>query len=149
MRRLVFGLILSVLAPAAVAADGMIRVESEYSVPETAERLVGALEDAGMTVMARVDHAANAESVDRSLRPTRVVIFGNPAAGTPLMRCSQTTAIDLPQKALIWEDVDGTVWLGYNSPDYLQERHAISGCEEQLAGVEQALAKFALAATGE
>ncbi len=149
MRRFVLGLILSVLAPAAVAADGMIRVESEYSVAETADRLVGALEDAGMTVMARVDHAANAGSVDLSLRPTRVVIFGNPAAGTPLMQCSQTTAIDLPQKALIWEDADGTVWLGYNSPDYLQERHAISGCDEQLAGVEQALAKFALAATAE
>lgn len=148
MRTLVIGLLCSVLALPAVAADGVVRVESEFPVPETEKRLVNALEEAGMTVMARVDHAANAETVDMSLRPTRLVIFGNPAAGTPLMQCSQTTAIDLPQKALIWEDGDGTVWLGYNSPDYLQGRHAISGCDEQLASVKQALAGFARTATG-
>lgn len=81
---------------------GWSRVESEFPVPETEKRLVNALEEAGMTVMARVDHAANAETVDMSLRPTRLVVFGNPTAGTPLMQCSRTTAIDLPQKALIW-----------------------------------------------
>lgn len=148
MRPFVIGLICSVLAFPAVAGDGMVRVESEFPVPDTEKRLVNALDEAGMTVMARVDHAANAETVDMSLRPTRLVIFGNPTAGTPLMQCSQTSAIDLPQKALIWEDADGTVWLGYNSPDYLQERHAISGCDEQLAGVKQALARFARTATG-
>jgi uncharacterized protein (DUF302 family) len=149
MRGFVIGVVCSVLALPAVAAEGMARVESEHSVPETAERLVDALEEAGLTIMAQVDHAANADSVDMSLRPTQVVIFGNPAAGTPLMQCSQSIAIDLPQKALIWEDADGAVWLGYNDPDYLRERHAITGCEEQLSGVEQALAKFAQAATGE
>lgn len=149
MRRVVVVLMLSALTLPALAADGMVRVESAYSVSKTSERLVAALERAGMTVMAQVDHADNAQSVGKSLRPTQLVIFGNPRVGTPLMRCSQTAAIDLPQKALIWEDAESDVWLGYNSPDYLQARHAITGCDDTLARIEQALAKFARAAAGD
>jgi uncharacterized protein (DUF302 family) len=76
-----------------------------------------------------------------------VVIFGNPKVGTPLMQCAQSVAIDLPQKALVWEDSDGTVWLGYNDPDYLKQRHSIEGCDQVIEKVKGALAGFAKAAT--
>ncbi|MBW4934929.1 DUF302 domain-containing protein [Marinobacter sp. F4206] len=131
----------------AQAADGLITVKSSYSVPATADKLVATLEERGMTVMNRIDHAAGAESVDSYLRPTQLVIFGNPKVGTPLMRCAQSVAADLPQKALIWEDEDGQVWLGYNDPAYLKARHGIEGCDEVLAKINGALAGFAEAAT--
>ena len=82
-----------------------------------------------------------------SLRPTEVVIFGNPKVGTPLMNCAQSVAIDLPQKALIWQDEAGEVWLAYNDPAYLAGRHKIEGCDEVLKKVSGALANFAAAAT--
>lgn len=136
-----------VSAGLAHAADGLIAVKSSYSVPATADKLVAALEEKGMTVMNRIDHAAGAEAVDSYLRPTELVIFGNPRVGTPLMRCAQSVAADLPQKALIWEDEDGQVWLGYNDPAYLKARHGIEGCDEVIATITGALAGFAEAAT--
>ncbi|MBW0147988.1 DUF302 domain-containing protein [Marinobacter sp. CAU 1620] len=129
------------------AADGLIAVKSSYSVPATADKLVAALEEKGMRVMNRIDHAAGAEAAGSYLRPTELVIFGNPTVGTPLMRCAQSVAADLPQKALIWEDEDGQVWLGYNDPAYLKARHGIEGCDEVLANITGALARFAEAAT--
>lgn len=113
----------------------------------TSERLVKALQAKGMTVFARIDHAAGAQSVGQTLRATEVVVFGNPKVGTLLMQCSQSTAIDLPQKALIWEDQDGQVWLSYNHPQYLAKRHHIENCGEILVKIEQALSNFAQAAT--
>ena len=100
-----------------------------------------------MTVMARVNHQQGAEKAGLELRPTEVVIFGNPKVGTPLMQCAQSVAIDLPQKALIWEDANGEVWLGYNDPQYLKGRHDIEGCDEVLDKVSGALGNFAKAAT--
>ena len=102
-----------------------------------------------MTVFRRVDHAAGAEEVGQELGPTELVIFGNPKVGTPLMRCGRTVAIDLPQKALIWEDDSGAVLFAYNSPQYLAKRHGIEGCDEVIAKIEKALANFARAATAE
>ena len=105
------------------------------------------LKQKGMTVFARVDHSAGAAKVGKALRDTQLVLFGNPKVGTPLMQCAQSVAIDLPQKALIWKDEAGQVWLSYNDPAYLATRHQIQGCDEVLEKVSGALAKFSQAAT--
>ncbi len=128
------------------AAEGMISVQSEHSVKVTADRLVKNLQAKGMTVFKRIDHAAGAKKVGIDLRPTELVIFGNPKVGTPLMMCQRSVAIDLPQKALIWQDGD-KVWLSYNDPKFLALRHNIQGCDEVLARVAKALANFASNAT--
>jgi uncharacterized protein (DUF302 family) len=94
-------------------------------------------------VFKRIDHAAGAQKVGKTLRPTELVIFGNPKVGTPLMLCSHSVAIDLPQKALIWEDKAGQVWFSYNDPQYLALRHNIQGCDEVLKKVAGALGNFA------
>jgi uncharacterized protein (DUF302 family) len=138
-------LIITVLP--AQAADGLISVKSAHDVKTTADRLESTLKAKGMRVFIRIDHAQGAQAVGQSLRPTELVVFGNPKVGTPLMQCAQSVAIDLPQKALIWEDAAGQVWLAYNDPRYLEGRHAIEGCGEVLQKVEKALANFAKAAT--
>ncbi|NJL61169.1 MAG: DUF302 domain-containing protein [Methylacidiphilales bacterium] len=84
-----------------------------------------------MEEIPKIDHAAGAKSINQELRPTQLIIFGNPAAGTPLMQCNQTAGIDLPQKALIWQDEQGQVWFGYNSPKYLMARHQLKDCGEE------------------
>jgi uncharacterized protein (DUF302 family) len=129
------------------AADGMITVKSAHDVATTETRLVKALNRKGMTVFAQVDHDGGAASAGLELRPTRLVLFGNPKAGTPLMQCQQSVAMDLPQKALIWEDADGQAWLSYNSVAYLAKRHGMSGCDAALDKVAGALKAFAKAAT--
>ena len=131
----------------AINADkGLITLQSKHSVQDTADKLVSIIESKGMTVFARIDHQKNAQSVDLSLRPTQVVMFGNPKAGTPLMNCEQTVAIDLPQKILISEDADKNVWLSYNNPDYLKTRHNIKGCDTELDNVSKALNAISTAA---
>jgi uncharacterized protein (DUF302 family) len=112
---------------------------SPYSVTETGDRFEALLAERGVTVFARVDHGAGAASVDLELRPTEVIIFGNPRVGTPLMQCGQSIAIDLPQKLLIWENEAGDVYLAYNDPRYLAMRHGLPGCEEAIAQVEEIL----------
>jgi uncharacterized protein (DUF302 family) len=129
------------------AVEGMITLKSGHSVSTTADKLEALLSQKGMTVMNRIDHSAGAAGADLELRPTEVVIFGNPKVGTPLMQCAQSVAIDLPQKALIWEDSEGIVWLGYNDPEYLKQRHNIKDCDEVIEKVKGALAGFAKAAT--
>lgn len=131
----------------AQAADGLVAMKSNHSVSDTADRLEAVLQEKGMKIVARVNHAASAAAVDLELRPTELVIFGNPKVGTPLMQCAQTTALDLPQKALIWEDEEGQVWLGYNDPAYLARRHDMKGCDQVLTKVSGALKNFAGAAT--
>lgn len=148
MRRSWIGLALAVFfAPAAWAGEGLVTLKSAHDVETTADRLVAALEDKGMTIFRRVDHAAGARDVGQELGPTELVIFGNPKVGTPLMRCERTAAIDLPQKALIWEDDDGEVFFAYNNPRYLAKRHGVEGCDEVIGTIEKALANFARAAT--
>jgi uncharacterized protein (DUF302 family) len=135
------------LVSLAVADNGLVNVKSTHSVKDTADRLEEALKNKGMTVFIRIDHAAGAKKVGLALQPTELVIFGNPKVGTPLMQCSRSVAIDLPQKALVWEDAQGQVWLTYNDPAYLATRHAITGCEAVLEKVGGALQNFAAAAT--
>lgn len=130
-----------------MADDGMVTVKSNHSVEATADKLESTLKEKGMTVMNRINHAAGAKEAGLELMPTEVVIFGNPKVGTPLMQCSRKVAIDLPQKALIWEDEEGEVWLAYNDPEYLKRRHNIEGCDGVLEKAKGALAGFAEAAT--
>ena len=105
------------------AGNGIIDKASNHSVDETVEKLKGILQAKGVTVFALVDHSGAAAKVGLKMPPTKLLIFGNPKAGTPLMVAAPSSAIDLPLKILIWEDVRGRVWLSYNSPAYLQERH--------------------------
>lgn len=121
------------------AEKGLVTLQSNHSVKDTADKLASILESKGMTVFARVDHQKNAAGVNLELRPTQVIMFGNPKAGTPLMQCEQSVAIDLPQKILISEDADNKVWLSYNNPDYLKTRHDIQGCDTAIDNISKAL----------
>lgn len=137
---------IALLPAGAQAAEGMIVKQSNHSAAETIDRLETALSEAGLTIFARIDHAAGAEGAGLSLRPTVVLIFGNPNLGTPLMNSAPTVAIDLPQKALAYEDENGDVFLAYNDPTYLAERHGLEGQEEVLARITGALGNFTDAA---
>jgi uncharacterized protein (DUF302 family) len=108
-----------------VNKQGLVQIPSRYSVEETLQRLESALATRGLEIFARVDHSGEAEKVGMKMQPTKLLIFGSPKAGTPLMVAAPTLAIDLPLKALVWEDEAGKVWLTYNSPDYLRERHDV------------------------
>ena len=131
----------------AAAGDGLISVKSAHDVKATADRLETNLKQKGMNVFIRINQAAGARKVGKSLRPTELVIFGNPKVGTPLMQCNQSVAIDLPQKALIWQDDKEQVWLTYNDPNYLAQRHGLDQCADVINKVAKALANFAKAAT--
>jgi uncharacterized protein (DUF302 family) len=118
--------------------DGLTSIASEHSARDTVERLLAALAKRGLTVFARVDHAAGAASVGLPLRPTEVVLFGNPKGGTALMQDQQTSGIDLPLKALVWEAADGKVYLTYNDPHWIAQRHGLGAAS---AGAVEALGK--------
>ncbi len=105
--------------------NGLLQAASPYTVDETLNRLESVLAGRGVQVFAVVDHSGEAEKVGMRMRPTKLVIFGNPKAGTPVMLAAPTLAIDLPLKALVWEDENGKVWVSYNSPEYLQQRHGV------------------------
>jgi uncharacterized protein (DUF302 family) len=115
-----------------MATEGLISVKSEYQPKETMERLEAAVSKRGLTIFARVDHAAGAAQVDQPLRPTDLLIFGSPKGGTPLMQAAQTAGIDLPLKALVWQDRDGTTWLSYNDTTWIAGRHQ-AGPESKAA----------------
>jgi uncharacterized protein (DUF302 family) len=130
--------------------NGLVTRQSARDVPMTLARLTAALEAKGITVFARIDHAEGAQSVGLSLRPTTVVIFGNPSAGTPLMQAAQTAGIDLPLKALVWQGEDGVVRLTYNDPAWIARRHGLGGEAEKISdALAKALASFADIATSE
>ncbi len=131
----------------AVAADGLVVVPSPHDARTTMNRFESIAREKGMNVFARIDHAAGAAKVGKSLPPTEVLIFGNPQGGTPLMQCARTVGIDLPLKALVWQDEAGKVWLGYNDPAWLAGRHRIGECGEAVQNMNKALAGFAAAAT--
>jgi uncharacterized protein (DUF302 family) len=103
--------------------NGIIDVPSHHSVEETVVRLKAILESKGITLFALIDHSGEAEKVGMKMPPTKLLIFGNPKGGTPLMLAAPSAAIDLPLKILVWQDAQGKVWLSYNSPEYLKQRH--------------------------
>jgi uncharacterized protein (DUF302 family) len=113
-----------------------VDIPSRYTVPESLVRLEAILQEKGLTIFARVDHSGEAKKVGMEMRPTQLVIFGSPKGGTPLMVAAPSLAIDLPLKALAWQDEGGKVWLSYNSPEYLQQRHGIpADLLKNIAGV--------------
>jgi len=130
-----------------MAVQGLTTVRSNFGPQDTIDRLETAIKAKGMTVFARIDHAAGAAVVGLSLRPTEVVIFGNARGGTPLMQSVQTLGIDLPLKALVWQDTAGATWLSYNDPAWLAERHGLSGAEAPVGAMTAALEAVAKAAT--
>jgi uncharacterized protein (DUF302 family) len=127
---------------AALGADGLVAIKSPFSAKETMNRFEENAKQRGLNVFARIDHAAGAAKIGKTLRPTEVLIFGNPQGGTPFMECAQSVGIDLPHKALVWEDAQGQVWLGYNDPAYLAQRHGVPQCPA-VSGLTKALAGLA------
>jgi uncharacterized protein (DUF302 family) len=128
--------------------NGLITVASRFSVGETLDRLTTALTSAGLLVFARIDHASNAKGVGLDLRPTELLIFGNAKGGTPLMLDKQTTGIDLPVKALAWEDEAGRVWLTYNEAAWLAARHELGAASaDAVKAMEAGLATLASSVT--
>ncbi len=139
-------LVVLVMTISAHAAEGMVDVKSSFGIKETGDRLESVLKERGMTIFNRVKHSEAAIKIGVELRETELIIFGNPKAGSPLMKCQQSVAIDLPQKALIWKDSEGNIWISYNDPRYLEKRHNVPGCEEVISKIEKALAGIAKAA---
>ena len=122
--------------------NGLIQVSSPYSVDETVKRLLSILTQKGLQVFALVDHSGEAEKVGMKMQATKLVIFGSPKAGTPLMVAAPTLAIDLPLKALVWQDGNSKVWVSYNSPEYLQQRHGVpDDLVKNIAGAGALVAK--------
>ena len=134
--------VLLLIAVPTFAADGLVALKSPHPARATMDRLESALKDKCLTIFARIDHAAGAAKIGKQLRPTELVIFGNPQGGTPFMECAQSVGIDLPLKALVWQDESGQVWLGYNDPAYLAARHGVAQCPA-AAGLTKALAGYA------
>lgn len=129
-------------------ADGLITVQSSFGPEETARKFEAAVQTKGMSVFAKIDHAAGAAQVGLPLRPTTVIIFGNPKGGTPLMQAAQTSGIDLPLKALVWRDAAGATWLSYNDPAWIAKRHGLQHeAEAAIKAMSDALHAFASAAT--
>src|SRR5580704_10653517 len=125
-----------------MAGNGLLQVASGYSVDETVKRLESVLAERGVKVFALIDHSGEAEKVGMKMRPTKLVIFGSPKGGTPLMVAAPSLAIDLPLKALVAQDEGGKVWISYNSPEYLRQRHGVpEDLIKNIAGVGALIAK--------
>ncbi|MEO0346605.1 MAG: DUF302 domain-containing protein [Pseudomonadota bacterium] len=147
MRLAVIWLVLLLTGCATTVDDGLRTVPSAYDVPTTVKRLEAALTKRGMTIFNTIDHAAGAARVDQSLRPTVLVVFGNPRVGSRLMNCEQRVGIDLPMKALVYQDANGDTYLAYNPGSWIAERHGLGACSGVVQNVNNALAAFANAAT--
>ncbi|MDH3327403.1 MAG: DUF302 domain-containing protein [Gammaproteobacteria bacterium] len=146
----IFALSLCILFSAPLfAVDGVITVKSKFKVAHTVDRLKAVVTKKGMKVIADVDHAKAAKSIGKRIPPTELVIFGNPKIGAPMMECARSIAIDLPQKMLIWEDRAGQVWMSYNDPAYIANRHKLDKhCRGALKKVARTLANLSKAAGG-
>jgi len=143
MKLLPFALmVLGSISSASAGDVGLINVASKYSVPETIERLQSVVKSHGLTVFALINFDGDAEKVGLAMQPAQLLIFGNPKAGTPLMIASPSIAIDLPLKALAWEDSNGKVWLSYNKPEYLQQRHRLpDDLVKNISGIKELVEK--------
>ena len=128
--------------------EGLTTVQSNFGPQETMSRLEAQIRAHGMGIFARINHAALAAEAGLDLRPTELILFGNPRGGTPLMQANQTMGIDLPLKALVWQDASGKTWLTYNAPDWLAKRHELTGVEAAIATMAAALSAIAKATKG-
>jgi len=131
------------------ADDGLVRLQSPHSVEETIARLQEAIADKGITLFADINHGANASAMDLTMPSTHLLIFGTPKIGAPLMSANPAIGIDLPVKAVVWEDADGQTWLAYNDPAYLAERHGLDADMKPFKGMAAALEGFAAHAVKE
>ena len=147
MRKIVLLLLFIGLGPAALADQGIVKKLSARSVQDTMDNLEGIVKKKGFTVFARVDHAAGANKVGETLRPTQLLIFGNPKVGTALMTSNQSVGLDLPMKVLAWEDSEGMVWVAYNDPAYMVARHGIEDKDAVVSKMTGALKGITDAAT--
>jgi len=125
---------------AKMSGKGIVDIPSHHSVDETVAKLRAILEAKGVTLFALVDHSGEAEKAGMKMRPTKLLIFGSPKAGTPIMLAAPSIAIDLPLKILVWEDADGKAWVSYNAPEYLRDRHNVPADLMQNTAVVAALA---------
>jgi uncharacterized protein (DUF302 family) len=123
--------------------EGLTSIRSAFGPKETMDRLQAEIRAQGMTVFTRIDHAAGAAEVGLTLPPTELIIFGNARGGTPLMQSVQTVGIDLPLKALVWEDAAGTTWLSYNEPGWIVQRHGVANAEQVVSKMAAALSAMA------
>ena len=139
MNRLITALLVLVLSPVALAEDGLIKKQSPHSVSKTIDRLQAALESKGITIVVRWKHSDKAAGAGIEMRPTELLVFGNPKLGSHLMTSQQSVGIDLPMKALAWEDANGQVWLAYNDPAYIAKRHGITDRPKIVAKMTKAL----------
>ena len=130
------------LSSVAFGADGLIAIKSPFTAKETKNRFEENAKQRELIVFVRIDHSAGAAKIGKTLRPTEVLVFGNPQGGTPFMECAQSVGIDLPLKALVWEDAQGQVWLGYNDPAFLAQRHGVAQCPA-VSGLSKALSGLA------
>jgi uncharacterized protein (DUF302 family) len=146
LRTLIALLMALALPLSASAAEDLMTKPSKYSVKETLDRLTAALKDKGIAPVARVDHAAAAKAAGLELKPTEVLLFGNPKLGTPLMQANRHIAIDLPMRVLAWEDDGGKVFIAYTRPEALKARYKIEGREEAWKAMTGALEAFTSAA---
>jgi uncharacterized protein (DUF302 family) len=128
--------------------EGLTSIRSRFGPKETMDRLEAEIRAQGMTVFARIDHAAGAAEVELTLRPTELIIFGNARGGTPLMQAVQTVGIDLPLKALVWEDAGGKTWLSYNEPGWIARRHSVASAEPIVSKMATALSAISKATVG-
>jgi len=143
MRRIILAVcVFALSAISALANDGMVRKQSPHDVPTTMDRLEAALTERGINVVARIDHAKAAMGAELELRPTVLLVFGNPKLGTPLMQASPGMAIDLPMKVIAWEDDSGQTWIAYTDPGYLKARHGVEGKDKVFETMTGALGKI-------
>jgi uncharacterized protein (DUF302 family) len=126
--------------------EGLMSIRSRFGPKETMDRLEAEIRAHGMTVFARIDHAAGAAEVGLTLPPTELIIFGNARGGTPLMQSVQTVGIDLPLKALVWEDTAGETWISYNEPSWIAQRHSVANAEPVVSKMAAALSAMSKAA---
>lgn len=143
---MVFVLCALVVSGALASDDDVIKKKSAHDVATTLDQLEKIVTEKGITVMARVDHAKNAEAAGMELRPTQLLIFGNPKLGTALMQANQQIGLDLPMKVLVWEDAEGQVWIAHVAPEELAERHGIAEDHEVVKKLAKALDAFTGAA---
>ena len=144
MKKFILLVFLSFTAVTANASDnGLVNVKSKYIVAHTADRFVGIIQKKGMKVIAHVKHSESAKKAGIELRPTELIIFGNPKIGSPMMKCKQSIGIDLPQKLLVWQDESEQTWMTYNDPTYIADRHELPvDCRGGLNKVSNALKNF-------
>jgi uncharacterized protein (DUF302 family) len=132
-----------------IVIAGLTTIASSFGPAQTIDRLESAIREKGLTIFARIDHAAGAAEVGSTLRPTTLIIFGNARGGTPLMQSAQTAGIDLPLKLLVWEDAAGKTWVSYEEPSWVAQRHRATGVDEVVARLSAALKAISSKATSD